>query len=241
MAADGPRFHRRLDTQRPPLSAQAVPATVTWWEQAQGEVTAWLAVRAGSPPLAHEAWLAQLAIPARHPGDWAAACSIPLRGMGEELSRRLRAPTGPGRPGLGSVAFGADVRPIAGEASAELYDACRAAALTLVAERTRDEIVAREPRSSGLMLLRVSADRHGLDIAPAIDEPAWRGRAIDVHLATDAGAPTFETKTISLAAMTTVLPCAHLRFERAVDSIPIRLPKLYLPGAPDPLVHLRFG
>ena len=139
------------------------------------------------------------------------------------------------------VAFGADARPLAGEASAELYDACREAALTLVAERARDEIVAREPRSSGLMLLRVSAAGDGLDIAPAIDEPAWRGRSIDVHLGSDDGAPTFGTETVTLGAIATVLPCAHLRFERAVGSIPVGLPKLYLPGAPDPLVHLRFG
>lgn len=241
MAADGPRIHRRLDTQRPPLSAEAAPATVGWWEQEQGDVTAWLVVRAGSPPRTREAWLAQLAIPPQHPGGWAAACSIPLHEMGEGLSAQLRAPTGPGRPGLGSVAFGADATPLAGEASAVLYDACRAAALTLVAERTRDEIVAREPRSSGLMLLRVSADGHRLDLAPAIDEPAWRGRPIDVHLPGDSGALTFDTESVTLAAITTVLPCAHLRFERTVDVIPIGLPRLHLPGAPDPLIHLRFG
>jgi hypothetical protein len=241
MAADGPRIHRRRDTQRPPLSAEAPPGTVTWWERGQVDVTAWLAVRAGSPPLGHEAWLAQLAIPARHPGDWAAVSSIPLGGMGQELSARLRDPLGPGRPGLGSVAFRADGGALAGEASAELYDACQEAGLMLVAERARDEIVAREPRSSGLMLLRVSADGHGLDIAPAIDEPAWRGRAIDVHLGSDAGVPTFGAETVTLGAIATVLPCAHLRFERAVGSIPVALPKLYLPGVPDPLVHLRFG
>jgi hypothetical protein len=240
VAADGPRLHRRVDTQGPPLSAGAAPATVTWWEQEQGDVTAWLAVRAGSPPLAHEAWLAQLAIPARQPGGWAAVSSIPLSEMGQELSARLRDPIGPGHPGLSSVAFGADGGRLAGEASAELYDLCQAVALTLVAGRAREEIVAREPRSSGLMLLRVSADGHGLDIAPAMDEPAWRGRLIDVHLRSDAGAPTFGTETVTLGAVATVLPCAQLRFERAVGSIPVGLPKLYLPGAPDPLVHLRF-
>ena len=241
MAADGPCLHRRFDAQRPPLSAEAAPATVAWWERDQRDVTAWLAVRAGSPPLAHEAWLAQLAIPARQPGGWAAVCSIPLGGMGQELSARLRDPIGPGRPGLSSVAFGADAGPLAGEASADLYDRCRAAAVALVAERARDELVAREPRSSGLMLLRVSADGHGLEIAPAVDEPAWRGRAIDVHLGSDAGAPAFGTETVTLGAIATMLPCAHLRLERAVASIPVALPKLYLPGAPDPLVHLSFG
>jgi hypothetical protein len=198
-------------------------------------------VRAGSPPLAHEAWLAQLAMPARQPGGWAAVCSIPLGGMGQDLSARLRDPIGPGRPGLRSVAFDADGRPLIGEASAELHDRCRAAALTLVAERARDELIAREPRSSGLMLLRVSIDRHGLDIAPAIDEPAWRGRPIDVHLDSDAGAPAFGTATVTLGAIATMLPCAHLRFARALASIPVALPKLYLPGAPEPLVHLSFG
>jgi hypothetical protein len=241
VAADGPRVHRRLYTQGPALSAQEAPATVLWWEQEQGDVTAWLAVRAGSPPLAHEAWLAQSAVPALQPGDWAAVSSIPLGGMGQELSAWLRDPIGSGRPGLGSVAFAADARPLVGEASAELYDACRAAARTLVTERARDEIVAREPRGSGLRLLRVSADRRGLDIAPAIDEPAWRGGPIDVHLGSDAGAPTFVTETVTLGAIATVLPCARIRFERAVGSIPARLPKLFLPGAPDPLVHLRFG
>lgn len=217
------------------------PATVLWWEQEQGEVTAWLAVRAGSPPLAHEAWLAQSAIPAQQPGGWAAVSSIPLGGLGEELSAWLRDPIGSGRPGLGSIAFDADARPLGGEASAELYDACLAAARTLVAERARTEIVVREPRSSGLRLLRVSADRHELDIAPAIDEPAWRGSPIDVHLDSDAGAPTFVTETVTLDEIATVLPCARITLDRAVGSIPVSLPKLFLPGAPDPLVHLRFG
>jgi hypothetical protein len=223
------------------MSAEAAPATVAWWERDQRDVSAWLLVRAGSPPLAHEAWLAQLAMPARQPGGWAAVCSIPLGGMGQDLSARLRDPIGPGRPGLRSVAFGADGWPLIGEASAELHDRCRAAALTLVAERARDELVAREPRSSGIMLLRVSIDRHGLDIAPAIDEPAWRGRPIDVHLDSDARAPAFGTATVTLGAIATMLPCAHLRFARAVASIPVALPKLYLPGAPDPLVHLSFA
>jgi hypothetical protein len=198
-------------------------------------------VRAGSAPLAHQGWLAQLAMPARHPGDWAAVSSIPLGAMSPELSARLRDPLGAGRPGLGSVAFRADGEALAGEASAELYGACREAALTLVAERARDPIVAREPRDSGLMLLRVSADGHGLDIAPAIDEPAWRGRAIDVDLGGGAGVPTFGIETVTLGAIATVLPCAHLRFERAVGSIPVTLPKLYLPGVPEPLVDLRVG
>jgi hypothetical protein len=107
----------------------------------------------------------------------------------------------------------------------------------------RDEIVAREPRHSGLMLLRLARGTDGvvLDLAPAIDEPAWRGRPIDLDLDTDAQEPTFGSETVSVAGAAVTLPCAHLRLERGADSVRVALPKLHLPGAPDPLVHLTFG
>jgi hypothetical protein len=225
------------------LSGAAAPATVVWWEGEQDHVTAWLAVRAGSPPLAHEAWLAQLAVAAPDPGGWAVVSAVPLGGIGQELSTRLRDPIGAGRPGLSSLAFGAAGEPMAGQANAELYDGCRAAALALVAERMRDEIVAREPRHSGLMLLRLARGTDGLvlDLAPAINEPAWRGRPIDLDLGTDVQDPTFSSETVTVAGAAVTLPCAHLRLERGTGSVRIALPKLQLPGAPDPLVYLRFG
>lgn len=225
------------------MSADASPATVTWWGGEQDHITAWLTVRAGSPPLEHEAWVAQLAVAAPGPGGWAVVSVVPLGGIGEALSARLRDPIGAGRAGLSSVAFDAAGEPLAGEATAELYDGCRTAGLGLVAERMRDEIVAREPRHSGLMLLRLARGTDGvvLDLAPAIDEPAWRGRPIDLDLDTDAQEPTFGSETVSVAGAAVTLPCAHLRLERGADSVRVALPKLHLPGAPDPLVHLTFG
>jgi hypothetical protein len=225
------------------LSADAAPATVTWWEGEQDHVTAWLTVRAGSPPLEQEAWLAQLAVAAPGPGGWAVASAVPLGGLGQELSAGLRDPIAAGRPGLSSVAFGAAGEPLTGEASAELYDECRAAALALVAKRTRDEIVARDPRHSGLMLLRFGRGTDGfvLDLAPAINEPAWRGRPIDLDLGSDVPDPTFSSETVIVAGAAVTLPCAHLRLEPGAGSVRIALPKLHLPGAPDPLVHLTFG
>lgn len=225
------------------MSADAAPATVTWWEGEQDHVTAWLTVRAGSPPLEQEAWLAQLAVAAPGPGGWAVASAVPLGGLGQELSAGLRDPIAAGRPGLSSVAFGAAGEPLTGEASAELYDKSRAAALALVAGRMRDEIVAREPRHSGLMLLRLGRGTDGLvlDLAPAINEPAWRGRPIDLDLGTDVPDPTFSSAAVMVAGAAVTLPCAHLRLEPGAGSVRIALPKLHLPGAPDPLVHLTFG
>jgi hypothetical protein len=225
------------------VSADASPATVTWWGGEQDHITAWLTVRAGSPPLQHEAWLAQLAVPAPDPEGWAVVSAVPLGGIGEELSARLRDPIGAGRAGLSSVAFDAAGEPLAGEAGAELYDACRTAALALVAERMREEIVAREPRRSGLMLLRLARGTDGLvlDLAPAIDEPAWRGRPIDLDLGVDAQDLTFGSQTVSVAGAAVTLPCAHLRLGRGAGSVRVALPKLHLPGAPDPLVDLTFG
>ena len=89
------------------MSADAAPATVTWWEGEQDHVTAWLTVRAGSPPLEQEAWLAQLAVAAPGSGGWAVVSAVPLGGLGQELSAGLRYPIAAGRPGLSSVAFGA--------------------------------------------------------------------------------------------------------------------------------------
>ncbi len=225
------------------MSADAAPATVTWWEGEQDHVIAWLTVRPGSPPLAQEAWLAQLAVAAPGPGGWAVVSAVPLGELGQELSARLRDPIGAGRPGLSSVAFSAAGEPLTGDASAELYDKTRAAALALVAERIRDEIVAREPRRSGLMLLRLARDTDGLvlDLAPAIDEPAWRGRPIDLDLGTDVQDPTFGSETVIVAGAAVALPCAHLRLERGAGSVRIALPTLQLPGTPAPLVHLTFG
>jgi hypothetical protein len=225
------------------LSADAAPATVTWWEGERDHVTAWLTVRAGSPPLDQEAWPVQLAVPAPGPGGWAVASAVPLRGIDQELSARLCDPIGAGRPGLGSVAFGPTGAPLAGEASAELYDECRAAALALVAARAREEIVAREPRHSGLMLLRLGpgTDRFVLDVAPAIDEPAWRARPIDLDLGTDIPDPTFGSETVIVGDAAVTLPCAHLRLESGAGSVTVALPSLHLPGAPEPLVHLTFG
>jgi hypothetical protein len=225
------------------LSAAAAPATVTWWEGEQDHVTAWLTVRAGSPPLEQEAWLAQLAVTAPDPGGWAVVSAVPLGGMHQELSARLRDPIGAGRPGLSSVAFSAAGEPLAGEASAELYDQCRAAALALVAERMGEAIVAREPGRSGLMLLRLDRGTDGLvlDLAPAIDEPAWRGRPIDLDLGTDVQDPTFGSETVIVAGEAVTLPCAHLPLERGAGSVRIALPKLHLPGTPAPLVHLTFA
>jgi len=225
------------------LSADAAPATVAWWEGEDDHVTAWLTVRAGSPPLADEAWLVQFAVPAPEPGGWAVVSAVPLGGFGHELSVRLRDPIGAGRPGLSSVAFAAGGEPLDGEASAALYDECREAALASVAERARDEIVAREPRRSGLMLLRLGRDTDApvLDLAPAIDEPAWLGRPIDLDLGTDVPDATFGSESVTVGGGAVALPCAHLRLMREADSVRVALPKLHLPGAPAPLVHLTFG
>lgn len=225
------------------MRADGAPATVTWWEGEEDQVTAWMTVRRGSPPFEEEAWLAQLAVPAPRPGGWAIVSAVPLGGLGQALSARLRDPIGAGRRGLSSVAFSAAGRPLAGEADAELYDACRAASLALVAERARDAIVAREPRRSGLMLLRLGDGTDGpeLDVAPAIDEPAWRGRPIDLELGSDVQDPTFSSETVTIADAEVTLPCARLQLEREAGPVQIILPKLQLPGAPDPRVHLRFG
>jgi hypothetical protein len=225
------------------VTADVPPATVTWWEGKPDHVTAWLTVRAGSPPLEEEAWLAQLAVAAPEPEGWAVVSAVPLGGIDQGLSARLRDPVGAGRPGLSSVAFGVAGEPLAGEASAELYDECRTAALALVAQRMRDEIVAREPRRSGLMLLRLARETDGLalDLAPAIDEPVWRGRPIELDIGPDAPDPTFGSETVTVAGAAVTLPSAHLRLGRGAGSIQIALPKLHLPGAPDPVVHLTFG
>jgi hypothetical protein len=225
------------------VSADVPPATVTWWEGEPDHVTGWLTVRAGSPPLEEEAWLAQLAAAAPEPEGWAVVSAVPLGGIDQGLSARLRDPVGAGRPGLSSVAFGVAGEPLAGEASAELYDECRAAALALVADRTRDDIVARDPRRSGLMLLRLGRGTDGsvLDLAPAVNEQPWRGRPIDLDLGSDVPDPTFGSETVIVAGAAVTLPCAHLRLEPAAGSVRIALPKLHLPGAPDPLVHLTFS
>lgn len=243
MAADGVGVHRRRDAQRDPLSADAAPATVAWWEGEADHATAWLTVRAGSPPRADEAWLVQFAVPAPAPGGWAVVSAVPLGGFGQELSARLRTPIGAGRPGLSSVAFAAAGEPLDGEASAALYDQCREVALALVAERAREEIVAREPRRSGLMLLRLGRDTDApvLDLAPAIDEPAWLGRPIDLDLGADVPDPTFGSETVTVGGALVALPCARLRLRREADSVRVALPTLHLPGAPAPLVHLTFG
>ena len=210
------------------------PATVTWWEGEPDHIAAWLTVRAGSPPLEQEAWLAQLAVAAPDPGDWAAVCAIPLGGLGEELAARLQDPIGAGRPGLSSVVFAAGGAPLAGEASAKLYDDCRAAALGLVGERMRDAVVAREPRHSGLMLLRLAHGTDGpvLDLAPAIDEPGWRGRPIDLDLGADVQEPTFGRETVSVDGAAVTLPCAHLRLERGSTRCGSRFRSYTCPGRP---------
>ena len=71
------------------MSLDAAPATVTWWEGEQDHVSAWLTVKAGSPPLEREAWLAQLAVEAPGPGGWAVVSAVPLGGIDRELSARL--------------------------------------------------------------------------------------------------------------------------------------------------------
>jgi len=80
-----------------------------------------------------------------------------------------------------------------------------------------------------------------LDLAPASDEPAWRGRPIDLDLGSDVPDPTFDSETVIVAGAAVTLPCAHLRLAPGAGSVRIALPKLHLPGAPDPLVHLTFG
>jgi hypothetical protein len=220
-------------------------ATVAWWEtDAHDCVRAWLVVGPGSPPLTEQAWVTQAALTV---GGWAVASSVPLWDLGPELASRLGEPAGPGRPGLHSVAFAGDGSPLPGPASAELYDACRTRALTLIAERAQDDLVAREPRNSGIVLLHLGVDGGTLtlDLAPAIDEPAWRGRPIDVDLDSLGpvhGDPEFGTRTVALMGLETTLPCARLRFATADGTRPatirLTLPKPHLPGAPDPVVDL---
>lgn len=220
-------------------------ATVAWWEtDRQDRVRAWLVVGPGSPPLTHQAWVTQAALAV---GGCAVASSVPLWELGPELAGRLGDPAGPGRPGLHSVAFGSDGSSLPGPASGELYDACRSAALRLIAERAQNDLVAREPRNSGLVLLRLGVDDGALtlDLAPAIDEPAWRGRPIDVDLDSIGpvrGDPEFGTRTVAIMGREATLPCARLRFAPVDGTRPatirLTLPKPHLPGAPDPVVDL---
>jgi hypothetical protein len=220
-------------------------ATVAWWEtDRQDRVRAWLVVGPGSPPLTHQAWVTQAALAV---DGWAVASSVPLWELGPELAGRLGEPAGPGRPGLHSVAFGSDGSPLPGPASPELYDACRTAAVQLIAGRAQDDVVAREPRDSGIVLLRLNADDGALtlDLAPAIDEPAWRGRPIDVDLDSIGlvrGDPEFATRTIAIMGHEATLPCARVRFAPVDGTRPatirLTLPKPHLPGAPDPVVDL---
>jgi hypothetical protein len=224
------------------------PATVAWWETGgNGEVTSWLVVGAGSPPLAHQAWVRQAAFAGHAPGAWAFAVAVPLWELGHEIASRLHDPAGRGRPGLRSVAFGSDGSALEDEASAELYDACRSAAAELVATRMQDESFTLEPTRSGIALLRLRAEGGGLvlDLAPAIDEPGWLGRPIGIDV--DAiGAlekkPTFGTETVSLVGREAELPCALIRFKGAgADrdaTVRVTLPGVSLPGAPDPVVCL---
>jgi hypothetical protein len=178
---------------------------------------------------------------------WGVACAVPLWELGDELAARLGDPAGPGRPGLHSVAFAPDGSALPGPAGAELYDACRAAAVELIAERAQNDVVAREPRESGIVLLRLGLGDGALtlDLAPAIDEPAWRGRPIDVDLDSIGpadGDPEFGTRTVALTGHEATLPCARLRFAIADGASPLTvrltLPTLHLPGAPDPVVNL---
>jgi len=223
-------------------------ATVAWWETGRhDQVSAWLVVGPGSPPLTEQAWVNQVAVAGGAPGAWAVAANVPLWELGPELAFRLLDPAGPGRPGLHSVAFARDGSALAGSASAELYDACRTAALKLVARRAQDELVGREPRGSGIVLLRlrVHDDALALDIAPAIDEPAWLGRPIDIDLDSIGpveGDPSFGTETIAVMGCEAILPCAHVRLAGAPAggeaTVRLTLPRPWLPGAPDPIVNL---
>jgi hypothetical protein len=225
------------------------PATVVWWETGRhDEVSAWLVVGPGSPPFTEQAWVTQVAVAGGEPAAWAVASNVPLWELGPELASSLRDPTGPDRPGLHSLAFARDGSAIAGPASAELYDACRTAAFKLVAGRAQNEFVVREPRTSGIVLLRlrIHDDALALDLAPAIDEPAWRGRPIDVDLDSIGpvleGEPTFGTETMAVMGREATLPCAHVRFAGAPAgreaTVRLTLPKPWLPGAPDPIVNL---
>lgn len=175
-------------------------------------------------------------------------------------------PIGPGRDDLASVAFAPGGDAIHGSARADLYDECLARAIELVARRMGEEIVAEDPTSSGLALLRLRSEGECavLDLAPAVDTGGWRGRTVDVGLEevalqwpdgrAVAGAPTdgrlepeFGTATVELAGQRATLPCAHVRYSAAegsdrppqVASVPVTLPKLWLPGAPDPVLRLR--
>ena len=221
------------------MTDTAGPATVVWWETGeQGRISSWLAVRAGSPPHERDAWVVQLAVSAGEPSAWAAVSWLPLPGLGAELAERLGHPLGDSRPGLSSVAFAAGGEPLDGTASADLYDECRATALALVAGRMLEPDVTTRPKTSGILLLRLRADGEAfvLDLAPAIDEPAWLGRPIDTGVGGGAE-PTFGTTTVTLAGTEAPLPCAHLATDRT-DAATVVLPKLWLPGAPEPIVHL---
>jgi hypothetical protein len=247
-------------------AAQAAPATVAWWRTGEGgDLTEWLLVRAGSPPLTRQAWVGQIAIGPQEAGSWAAVSATALASLPEHLAAALADPIGPGRDGLGSVAFAQEGEALEGSTRADLFDDCLAGALELVARRMGEEIVAGDPRASGLALLRLRTDgEHAvLDFAPALDADGWRGRSVDVRLEEvtlrrpDAGAvaamppsgrlePEFGTAIVELAGREAKLPCAHVRYVAADDGdgpieaaeVPVALPKLWLPGAPEPVVHL---
>jgi hypothetical protein len=261
--------HHFLAQEGCPLSQTAAgtaPATVAWWRLGEGgELTAWLLVRAGSPPLTNEAWVSQVAVGARQPGGWAAVSASALSSLPEHIAAALIDPIGPSRDDLASVAFAQGGEAIHGSARADLYDACLAGALELVARRMGEEIVAEDPRS-GLALLRLRTEGEDvvLDLAPALDTDGWRGRMVDVGLeevtlewpggrtvptspADGTLEPAFGTATVELAGQRATLPCAHLRYSAAgggdrplqAASVPVTLPKLWLPGAPDPVLRLR--
>jgi hypothetical protein len=211
----------------------------------------------GPAPLTGQAWVRQVAIPGPPRGEWAFVDQPALGPLPEPLVERLRSPGGE-RGRLRSAVIAPDGKPTGESAPDELYLACLDAAVELVAARLEDETVREEPRSSGIVAMRLRTDGADvmLDIAPAVEEEGWLGRSIRVDLAAlrlegpdwhEPGPPEVEfgDATVTAAGRPVVLPCAVARWpfqrgpgEVVAASLPVSLPSAWLPGVPEPLLRV---
>jgi hypothetical protein len=235
------------------------PAAVAWWHGEGNAITSWLLVGPPPAPLTGAPWLHQLAV-TRGPGAWAVASQPSLGPLSEPIAARLSDPFGPAGD-VQSAVLGADGVRLSGEAADDLRDQCLEAALELVAGRLAQPI---EPREMGVVLMRLRAGgaRASLDIAPAVDEEGWLGRAVHVDLRgarvrwnAGASAPlevaseSFGEGTVTLGTAEMEIPIASLELalpEAAVGrgdlraAIDVTLPTLWHAEVPEPVVTLGF-
>jgi len=234
------------------------PLAVAWWHARHGGIASWLLVGPPPAPLTGGAWLHQLAV-SQGPGAWAVASQPSLGPLPDRIAEALQDPFG--APGdARSAVLRADGERLPGDAAGELRAGCLESALELVARRLAEPI---EPRESGVLLLRLRTDgsRLHLDIAPAIDEDGWLGRAVLVDLRRavlrwngGGSAPlervgeTFAEGTAALGSARLELPFASLELavpDAAMSAgglraaVDVTLPTLWHSEVPEPVVTLK--